>query len=176
MALTKAKKQEVIAEVSTLLANAKLTVVAKYDGTSVKQMQALRKAARDNATVVKVVKNRLVIKALSDSDTYKDADKSQLTTQLLYAFNSEDEVAPAQALADFAKKNPSIQFVGAFTSDGQFMAARDVQALASLPSKPQLIASVIATLNAPINGVLGGLSGDLHSLLNAIEAKAPAAV
>ena len=172
MALTKAKKQEVIDEVSTLLADSKLTVVAQYQGTSVKQIQALRKAAREDGTSVKVIKNRLFRQALAGSTQFKDADSTQLTNQLLFAFNSTDEVAPAKALDIFAKKNPTIKFVGAYTAEGLFIGADEVKALASLPSKNQLIASLINTLNSPVDGVMSGLSGNLHALLSGLEAKA----
>ena len=64
MALTKQKKNEVVAELGELLAGSKMTVVAAYPGTTVKAMQALRRSARANGTQLKVVKNRLVIKAL----------------------------------------------------------------------------------------------------------------
>lgn len=172
MALTKQKKQEVIDEVSKLLADSKLTVVVKYDGTTVKQLQTLRKQAREGNTVVKVIKNRLVVQALSSSDKYKDADRSQLNSQLLYAFNSNDEVAPAKALADFAKTAPSIQFVGAYTDEGIFIEASEVKALAALPSKNQLLAGLISTLNSPVRDVMSGLTGNLHGLLQGLEAKA----
>ena len=172
MALTKQKKQEIVKQVSELLEQSKLTVVAKYDGTSVKQIQELRKQARDSQTVVRVIKNRLVIQALGSSELYKDADRSQLNSQLLYAFNSSDEVAPAKALADFAKKNPSIRFVGAYTAEGLFVGADEVKALAALPSKSQLLASLINTLNSPVRGVMSGLNSNLHGLLQGLEAKA----
>lgn len=172
MALTKEKKQEVIDSVAQLLSTSKMTVVAQYQGTSVKQIQDLRRSAKENATVVKVVKNRLVIQALKSNELFNNADTSQLTSQLLYAFNADDEVAPAQSLANFAKKNPSIKFVGAFTSEGNFISAEEVAALAKLPSKPQLIAGIINTLQSPVNGVMSGLKGNLHGLLGALEAKA----
>ena len=172
MALTKEKKDAVVAEISGLLADSKLTVVAEYKGTPVKAMQALRRQARDNGTKVQVVKNRLIIKALQGNTVTKETDTSALTGMLLYAFNAEDEVAPAQFLANFAKTQPTIQFVGAVTSEGAFMSAQDVKALATLPSKPQLIAGIINTLNSPIRGVMSGLSGNLHGVLDAIAAKA----
>lgn len=174
MALTKAKKDEVIKEVSQLLADSKMTVIAAYQGTPVKAMQNLRRKGRDNGTQLKVIKNRLVIKALQAHDTLKDADTSTLNGMLLYAFNSEDEVAPAQVLADFAKTQPSIEFVGAFSAEGKFLAAEEVKALATLPSKNELIAQVVATLLSPVNDVTSGLSGNLHALLDGIEAKATA--
>lgn len=174
MALTKEQKQSVIDEITTLLSESKLTVAAAYNGTGVKALQELRRNAKANGTTIKVVKNRLVIKAAQDSDKLKDVDVSALKGQLLYAFNGEDEVAPAKTLAEFAKKNPSIQFVGAISADGNFLPAEDVQSLAKLPSKNDLIAQVVATLTSPLNDVTSGLSGNLHALLDGVEAKASA--
>ncbi len=174
MALTKDKKNEIIADVAELLANSKMTVVAAYQGTPVKAMQALRRASLDNGTTLKVVKNRLVIKAVQTTESVKAADTSALTGMLLYAFNSEDEVAPAQVLADFAKGQPTIQFVGAISAEGKFLSADEVKALALLPSKNELIAQVVATLLSPVHDVTNALSGNLHALLDGIEAKASA--
>src|SRR5580698_8231949 len=98
MALTKKKKNEVVEEVQQLLRTSKMTVITKYEGTTVKAMQQLRAQARDNGTTVKVVKNRLVKKALEQTDSLKAVDTSMLEGMLLYAFNSEDEVAPAQSI------------------------------------------------------------------------------
>lgn len=172
MALTKQEKDVVVAEVAALLSASKLTVVAKYEGTTVKALQGLRREARANGTRVKVIKNRLVIKALQQTTALKTVETGALEGMLLYAFNSEDEVASAQVLHTFAKANPTIQFVGGITSDGTFIDAANVKALATLPSKNQMIAGLINTLNAPILGVMSGLSGNLHGLLKGLEAKA----
>ncbi len=174
MALSKQQKSDVVTEVSELLKESKMTVVAQYQGTTVKALQQLRRQARDNGTKVKVVKNRLVVQALQNVDSLKDTDTSALEGMLLYAFNGEDEVAPAQALADFAKANPTIQFIGAFNAEGAFLGAEDVKALATLPGKDQLIAQVVSTLISPLNDSVSALSGNLHGLLDGIEAKASA--
>jgi large subunit ribosomal protein L10 len=174
MALTKSDKQAVIKEVSELLAASKMTVVAKYQGTTVKALQTLRRDVRASGTQVKVVKNRLVIQALKNSDTFKDVDTSAFEGMLLYAFNGEDEVAPAQSLANFAKTNPTLEFVGAITAEGKFISSDEVKALATLPGKNQLIAQTVAMLLSPVNDIMSGLSGNLHGLLDGIEAKATA--
>ncbi|MGH9856446.1 MAG: 50S ribosomal protein L10, partial [Acidobacteriota bacterium] len=140
----------------------------------VKAMQQLRREGRDSGTTLKVVKNRLVIKALQGTDNLKDVDTSALNGMLLYAFNSEDEVSPAKTLAEFARVQPSIEFVGAFSAEGKFIPADEVKALATLPTKNELIAQVIATLLSPVNDVTSGLSGNLHALLDGVEAKASA--
>lgn len=174
MALTKDKKNEVVSEVAELLAASKMTVVSAYQGTTVKALQQLRREAKDNGTKVKVVKNRLVIKAMQQNDNLKATDTTALEGMLLYAFNSEDEVAPAQALANFAKKNPTLQFVGAISADGSFLSADEVKTLADLPSKEVMIGSVINTLLAPVNDTVNALSGNLHALLDGVADKAAA--
>ncbi|HVV26054.1 MAG TPA: 50S ribosomal protein L10 [Candidatus Saccharimonadales bacterium] len=172
MALTKDKKQQVISEVAELLNESKLTVVAKYEGTGVKALQQLRRDARASGTRVKVVKNRLVIQALKATDKLADADTSALEGMLLYAFNSEDEVAPAQNLNTFAKTNPTLEFVGAITADGQFIPVDDVKALANLPSKEQLRAMLVGTIGAPLSGFANVLSGNVRGVMNVLNARA----
>lgn len=171
MALTKDKKNSLVSEISAQLASSKLTVIAAYQGTPVKQMQELRRQARENGTKVQVVKNRLVMKALQANEATKSVDTSNLTGMLLYAFNNEDEAAPAQVLAQFAKTQPTIQFVGAINPDGSQMSADEVKQFASLPGKNQLIAGLISTLNSPVTGVMSGLKANLHGLLDAVAAK-----
>ncbi|MBX4188872.1 50S ribosomal protein L10, partial [Candidatus Saccharibacteria bacterium] len=97
-----------------------------------------------------------------------------LTGQLMYAFSSEDEVAPAQSLANFAKNEPQIEFVAALTAEGKLLPADEVKVLASLPSKNELIAQTVAMLLSPVNDVTNALSGNLHALLDGVEAKAAA--
>ncbi len=174
MAISRTKKDTLVAEISELLGQAKTTVFAQYQGLSVADVQVLRAQARGAGVTIKVVKNRLVRVAMSDSAVYKDADVSMLTGQLLYAVSSEDEVAPAKILNTFAKTNPNLVIAGGFSGEGLVMSADDVNALASLPSKDQLIGQVIAQLLSPVHDVTNALSGNLHALLDGIEAKATA--
>lgn len=169
MALTKEQKNAVVAEVTDLLNNSKMTVVAEYRGMTVKSMQALRREAKENGTAVKVVKNRLVIQALGGVTALQNVPTDALTNQLLYAFNANDEVAPAKALSDFAKKEPALQFIGAISAEGKFISAEEVKALANLPSKHQLVAGIINTLQSPLRNSISALSGNLHGYLKAIE-------
>ncbi len=172
MAISRDKKNELVAEFTELLTNAKTTAFATYQGLSVADIQKLRADARENGVVIKVVKNRLVRVVLTGIDAYKDADSSSLTGQLLYAFGVEDEVAPAKVLSEFAKTNPALVLAGGFSLEGGLLSADDVKALAALPSKSQLIGEVIAQLLSPVHDVTGALSGNLHALLDGVEAKA----
>ncbi len=171
MALTKEKKHAVVDEVSNLLQASKMTVMATYQGTPVKAMQMLRREAKENGTTIKVVKNRLVMQALKQTDSFKDVETSALNGMLLYAFNAEDEVAPAQAIAAFAKTQPTLEFVGAFTAEGQFLPAEDVQALASLPTKDQLRGQLVGLIGAPLTGFVNVMAGNVRGILNVLNAR-----
>ena len=157
MAISRDKKQSLVSELSALLSDAKMTVFAHYDGLSVAEMQKLRRAAREQGIVIKVVKNRLVKVALGKNNNLKDVDTTLLKGQLLYAVSAEDEVAPAQALAAFAKTHAELKLVGAISAEGNLLGTDEVKDLATLPGKNELIAQVLATLSSPLDGVIGGL-------------------
>ena len=172
MAIDRNKKQSLVRELSELFSTAKMTTFAHYDGLTVADLQKLRRAAREQGIVIKVVKNRLVIVALGQNEKLKNVETDTLKGQLLYAISAEDEVAPAQALATFAKKNPNLKLAGAISNEGKLLSVDEVKALALLPSKNELIAQVLATLASPVNDIVNGLSGNLHALLDGVEAKA----
>ncbi len=172
MAITRDKKNTLVAEITEALQDSKMTVFAQYQGLSVADIQELRRSAREAGVTIRVVKNRLVRVALASIDTYKDTDTSPLVGQLIYATSTDDEVAPAQVLHAFAKTHPALQFAGAFSGEGALLSASEVTALAGLPSKNQLIGEVIAQLLSPVHDVTNALSGNLHALLDGVEAKA----
>jgi large subunit ribosomal protein L10 len=172
MAISRDKKNTLVAEMSETLSGAKMTVFAQYQGLSVADVQELRRSARESGVIIKVVKNRLVRVAMQSVDTYKNTDTSALTGQLLYAISAEDEVAPAQVLNAFAKTHPALQFAGAFSGEGTVLSADEVKALAGLPSKNQLIGEVVSQLLSPVHDVTNALSGNLHALLDGVKAKA----
>jgi large subunit ribosomal protein L10 len=172
MAITRDKKNTLVAELSETLSVSKMTVFAHYQGLNVADIQELRRAAREAGVTILVVKNRLVRVALESVEQYKGVDASGLTGQLLYATSTVDEVAPAQVLNTFAKTHPQLAFAGAFSGDGALLSAADVIALAGLPSKNQLIAEVVAQLLSPVHDITNALSGNLHNLLDGVSAKA----
>lgn len=172
MAITRDKKNELVAEMSELLTQAKATVFASYDGLSVADVQKLRAEARAEGVTIRVIKNRLVRVAMGEVEAYKNTDVSGLTGQLLYAISADNEVAPAKVLNNFSKSNDALKIVGGFSDEGVLLSAAEVTSLASLPSKNQLIAEVIAQLLSPVHDVTNALQGNLHALLDGIEAKA----
>jgi len=174
MPITKDKKQTLVADLTELLSNSKMTVYAKYRGLTVAEMQDLRKAARENGVKIKVTKNRLVRVAMGEIAVYKDTDTTDLQGQLLYATSDTDEVAPAKVLAEFAKTHKALEITGAFNDAGANVSAADVNALAALPSKNELIAQVVAQLLSPVTDSISGLSAGISDIVSGLEAKAEA--
>ena len=172
MAISKDKKQQLVADLNTLLSDAKMTVFAKYEGLSVADMQELRKAARENNVKIKVVKNRLVKVAMNEVAVYKDTDTTGLTGQLLYAISDTDEVLPAKVLANFAKKHNALQINGAIDGTGKNLSEAEAKAMASLPTKDELVASVVQGLLSPLTDSISGITGGIPGIISGLEAKA----
>ena len=172
MAITKDKKNELVADLTELLSNAKATVFAKYQGLTVAELQELRKAARENGVKIKVVKNRLVRVAMGQIAVYKDTDTTGLTGQLLYAVSDNDEVAPAKILAEFAKTHDALDLVGGFSDLGKALSTDEVKTLAAMPTKNELIAQVVAQLLSPVTDSVSALAGGLSGIVSGLEAHA----
>ena len=172
MAITKQKKNELVADLTELLTNAKTTVYAKYQGLTVAELQELRKNARENGVKIKVVKNRLVKVAMGQIAVYKDTDTTGLTGQLLYAVSDNDEVAPAKVLAEFAKTHNALELIGGFSDLGNALSEDEVKSLAAMPSKNELIAQVVAQLLSPATDSISALSGGLSGIVSGLEAHA----
>ena len=169
MAISKEKKSTLVADLTELLSNAKSTVFAKYQGLTVAELQDLRKQAREAGVKIKVVKNRLVRVAMNEIAVYKDTDTTGLTGQLLYAISSEDEVMPAKVLANFAKDHEALALAGGFSDLGATLSEDEVKALASMPSKNEMIAQVVATLLSPVNDVVSATAGGLSGIVSGLE-------
>lgn len=172
MALSKEEKTKVVEKLKAHLSSSKLTVAARYSGSSVKDLQALRDEAKASGTKVMIAKNRLFKKALAESSFDQAAKAMPLSGQLMYAFNETDEVAPAQVLANFAKSHPQIELVSGFNGDGQILVSQDLAMLANLPTRPQLQAQLIGTLMAPFNNFAGALAASNRRILHLLKARA----
>lgn len=174
MAISRDKKESLVAELVELFADAKGTVGATYAGLTVQDMQALRAKAREENVTIKVVKNRLVRVALSQNKKFAKTDTSLLEGQLVYAFSSTDEIAPAQILAKFAKDHPTMQLVAGFNEDGQALDAATVKALADLPTKEQLQGQLVSVLAAPLTQFLGVANGAQRGFAQVLSQRAEA--
>lgn len=169
MAISRDKKNTLVAELIDLFATAKGVVCASYTGLNVAKMQALRQEARDNKITIKVVKNRLVRVALKNSEKFKDIDSTDLSGQLVYAFSSEDEILPAQTLAKFQKSNPELQLLVGFDGDGRLLDTQTVKVMSTLPTKEQLRGQLVSVMAAPLSGFLTVANGNQRGLVQVLN-------
>lgn len=146
MALNLSQKKDVVAEVADVAAKAHSLIAAEYAGTTVAQMTAMRKKARESGVFLKVVKNTLAARAVTGTE-YEVA-KDALVGPLLYAFSTEEPGAAGRLIKEFAKDNdklqPKLVVVG-----GQQYPASHVDVLASLPTREQALSMLARVLAEP---------------------------
>lgn len=148
MGLNLDDKKAVVAEVSALLANAQTIAVAQYRGIGVVDLTVLRKKARESGVFLRVLKNTLVRRAVEGTQFAGIAD--ELVGPLIYSV-STDPVAAAKVLNDFAKTNDKLVLkAGCYA--GKMLDKAGVQALASIPSRDELLARLLGVMQAPVSG------------------------
>jgi large subunit ribosomal protein L10 len=146
MSLNLSEKQAVVAEVSKAVATAQAIVMAENRGLPVAAMTQLRAKARASGIYFRVVKNTLVRRAVAETPFAPLSDK--MVGPLAYGIGS-DPVAVAKVLNDFAKANDKFVIAGG-AMPGQVMSPNEIAALAALPSREELLAKLLGTMQAPI--------------------------
>lgn len=146
MSLNLEQKQAVVAEVAAQVGKAQAIVMAENRGLPVAALTKLRAQARVNGVYFRVVKNTLVRRAVADTPFASLAE--HMTGPLAYGMGS-DPVAVAKVLNDFAKGNEKF-VIKAGAMAGRVMSGKDVAALASLPSREELLAKLLGTMQAPV--------------------------
>ena len=173
MSLNRNEKAAVVADVSAQAARSQTLALAEYRGLSVESLNKLRVDARAKGVYLHVVKNTLARRAVAG--TPFEAASGAMVGPLIYGF-SEDAVAAAKVIADFAKSNDKLVVKGGAYA-GKALDANGVKALASIPSREVLIAQVAGLLKSPIQrlaGVLAALA-EKKGGGDAAPAEAPAA-
>lgn len=148
MGLNLDEKKAVVAEVSAQVATAQTIVVAEYSGIEVGDLTKLRAQARKSGVYLRVLKNTLVRRAVAGSDFAGLAD--QMCGPLIYGI-SVDPVAAAKVLNDFAKTNDKL-VLKAGSYAGKVLDKAGVQALASIPSREELLSKLLGIMQAPVTG------------------------
>lgn len=146
MSLNRQEKAVVIEEVSAEVAKAQSIVMAEYRGLDVASVTVLRKSARESGVYLRVLKNTLVRRALTGTSFEGISD--QLTGPLIYAI-STDPVSAAKVLATFAKTNEALEIRGGALPDN-VLSLDGVKALATMPSRDELLSKLLGTMQAPI--------------------------
>lgn len=165
--MDKKSKEAVIAEFSSKLMEAKAAFLADYRGLNVEQANELRRKLRDAGVEYRVVKNTLL--RLATKGTPAECLNEYLNGPTAIAFANDDPVAPAKALVEFAKHNKVFE-LKAGVLDGQLLTIDDIRALSDLPSREQLLATILRSLNAPATNFVGVMAAVPRSLVQVLSA------
>jgi large subunit ribosomal protein L10 len=147
MALRLAEKQAIVAEVNEAANNALAAVVSDYRGLTVDQMTEMRVKARESGVYLRVVRNSLARRAIEG--TQYECLTETLVGPTMFAFSQEDPGSAARLLRDCAKEYEALE-VKALSIGGQLLEAGDIDRLATLPTRDEAIALVMAVMLAPV--------------------------
>ncbi|WP_010141966.1 50S ribosomal protein L10 [Oceanicola sp. S124] len=172
--MDRAQKEKVVEELGQIFESSGVVVVAHYTGLTVAEMQSLRAKARQVDASVRVAKNRLAKIALEGKPCASMAEFLSGMTVLTY---SADPVAAAKVAEDFAKENKKFEILGGAMGETALDRA-GVEAVSKMPSREELIASIVGCIGAPasnIAGAIGAPASNIASILTTIEERGEAA-
>ena len=162
--MKKELKTEVISGLHEKFSRAQIAILTEFLAVPVGEMTALRKLLRESNAELKVVKNRLAIRAAQD--TPLEVVKDRFRGSLAVAIGYDDPIVPAKVLSDFIAKERRSQRIkirsGVF--EGNLVEADQLRDLANLPSRPQLLGMLLSAMQGPLQGVVSVLSGPARSL------------
>jgi len=167
VALTLAEKKAVVSEVAEVASQAYSAVAAEYRGLTVEEMTELRAKARDGGVYLRVVKNTLARRAVEGTDF--ECMQDGFVGPLLLAFSKEEPGAAARLVKDFAKEHdklvPKLVSFG-----GQMLAANELDRLASMPTREQALAMLMAVMKAPVEKLVRTLNEVPGKLVRTVAA------
>lgn len=166
MSLNLEEKKAVVAEVSEQVSKAQAIILAEYRGLEVGEMTKLRAQARKSGVYLRVLKNTLVRRAVDGTAFSGLSD--EMVGPLVFGI-STDPVSAAKVLSDFAKSNDKF-VIKSGSLPNQVMDAKGIQALASLPSRDELLAKLLGTMQAPVATFVRTLNEVPSSLVRALAA------
>jgi large subunit ribosomal protein L10 len=163
------KKYQEVEEITELLKGSSLTILTNYRGLTVSAMQGFRKDLRQHGASFRVVKNTLTGIAADNADMSDIREFLEGPTAIVTS--GEDPVGPAKATRELARTSRILE-IKAAVLEGSLIPAEEVERLATLPSREELLAKVVGGLNSPLAGMVGVLSGPIRSLAYVLQARA----
>ena len=164
---TKEFKNEKIAHYKSQFEKAKVAVVTDYRGLTVEEITELRRGLQANSADLTVTKNTLC--KVASKDTNFEAVSELMQGPTAIAFGYADEVGAAKVLAKFIKENKKGEILGAVL-DGKVLSADEAKKLASMPSKEEIYAKILGSINSPVTGIVYSVNGVMSALVRAIAA------
>lgn len=169
MAISREKKEELVAQYVSLLSGSQVSIWADYSGLSVSELSDLRSQLRKHGVKMHVAKNTLLRRAIEQVGLPIPEEYLVGPTALVHL--GDTIAAPAKIVTDFARAHKQFEIKGGLTS-GKILARAQVDGLARLQPREVLLAQVLAGMQAPISGLVNVLAGTFRGLLYALQARA----
>ncbi len=169
MSKTREQKSQIVDGLKDDFLKSQSIILTDYRGLTVKDETSLRKKVRDTGSKYEIIKNTLGILAAKESGI--EGLDELLAGPTAAVFGYDDPVSPAKVLADYAKDHDQIKIKGGLIN-GRIIGADEVETLAKLPPREELIAKMLGDMQSPISGLAGALSGIIRKLLYALNAVA----
>ncbi len=167
--VTLAQKKDRIVQLTDQVARSKVAVVSDYRGLSVKELTDLRRKIQDAGGELTVAKNTLIRRAINDTEGMPAIDDIlQGPTALMVGY--EDPVAPVKAMIDFLKENKKKQEIRGGIINGRAVEPDELEKIAKLPSREEMIAKLMGSMQSPAQGVAITMSGVARNLVYVLEA------
>ena len=168
MAITKQKKEEIVKELTEAFKNARVSIFADFRGTDVTSLNAFRSKIRETGGTFKVAKKTLITRSL-DEASITGINPKELEGEIGVVFGMKDAASTGKAANEQKKTGETFKILGGFM-DGAVLTVGDIIQLATLPSRLELLAKFVGSINAPRYGFVRVLSGNVRGLVYALNA------
>lgn len=165
--MNKNQKVEFVEQIKELVTNSTAIYMVDYHGISVEDINKLRGEFRKDGVTYKVFKNTLLKRAFDEIGGYEKFNEL-LVGMTGVAFASENFVAPAKIIEKFSKDKNTFKFKGAYF-DNQFFTSDQLETLASMPTKEEVMASIVGSIANPAQGIVGAINAVARDLANVID-------
>lgn len=161
------EKTESISEIKELLESSSAVYLTDYHGIDVEDISDIRNQFRDEGVRYKVFKNTLVKRALNEVGKY-DKIADHLTGMTGFAFTSTNPLAPAKIINKYFVDKEKLSLKACYV-EGEYFDGSQLNALAALPTKDELIASIMGSLDSPVSGIVGAINAVMRDLVNVVD-------
>ncbi len=165
--ITLERKQQIVEELTERLQSAKGIYFVDFAKISVEEIGKIRREFSEQNVEFKVAKNTLILRALANLEGYSLPDR-KLFGQTAMVLAYDDATAPAKIIKKIYEKEQKLALKAAFV-EGQYFDGADLKVVASLPSRAELVAGILGSLNSPISGIVGSINAVMRDVASLIE-------
>ena len=165
--MNRTEKAEQVAEIKELLQNSTAVYLVDYHGVNVADINDLRRQFLKEEVTYKVFKNTLAKRAMDEAGGYEEFN-DLLVGMTGFAFTGENFVAPAKIIKEYFSKNKKFALKGAII-DGTFYGADKLDVLASMPTKEEIMASIVGSIANPATGIVGAINAVMRDIVSVVD-------